>query len=296
MGSLGNWRAVKFHHVTSDGRKILDGHVLPKRVGADSPALPKTEGQPLPSLDAGRLRYCSIRNSALLPTIGPSLKKGTRPSNSARLGASQTIRAPFLPMFWASEAYHKWRHKRPARKPLHRSTSAADMSQPANAKRSRVLSMLGQAQASISRERALSRWTDRHADGQTDQTRPDHSREKLRCFSSRFIKCFACLMANIQCCLGRSHCPSQGMDGWDGMGWVWCRSLLLPSRFEDGIHGTWPPRRMWTGTYRNGVSKYMPIGTYRFVVLLYRIRYVPAAAVAVAVAVTESENVPLARP
>lgn len=41
-----------------------------------------------------------------------SEKKGARPSNSARLGASQTIRSPFLPTFWASEEYQKWRQEK----------------------------------------------------------------------------------------------------------------------------------------------------------------------------------------
>lgn len=86
--------------------------------------------------------------------------------------------------------------------------------------RSELLLKLGQRGIDI----ALVRVRARSACGRTDktdrQTRP-HNGEKLRCFSSRFIKCFACLMANIQRCLGRSHCPRQGMDGWDGMGLGW---------------------------------------------------------------------------
>lgn len=61
-----------------------------------------------------------------------------------------------------------------------------------------------------------------------------------------------------------------GGMGWDGMGWMDGVVLLLfvvvldSSRryIVHGRHGG-----TWTGTYRNGVPKYMPIGTYRFVVL-----------------------------
>jgi hypothetical protein len=86
--------------------------VLPKRVGVIRGRLPKTAGQVLPSLGARRLQYCSIRHSGFLSTIGPSVRKGTRPWNSARLGASQTIRSPLLPTFWASEEYQKWRQEK----------------------------------------------------------------------------------------------------------------------------------------------------------------------------------------
>lgn len=150
---------------------------------------------------------------------------------------------------------------------------------------------------------AVDAWTDRHryracarsAGERTDrQTR--HSREKLRCFSSRVINCFACLMANIQCCLGEITLSQAGRGrvGWYGMGWDgWCgAALCCCARFEQKIHSTWP-------TWRD-VDWYVPkrsiqVHAHRYVSIcgtLYRIRYVPAAAIAV----TESENVPMARP
>lgn len=66
------------------------------------------------------------------------------------------------------------------------------------------------------------------------------------------------------------------MDGWDGMGlgwmggvWWWMLFVVALSIRETAkrykVHALHGGRR--TGTYRNGVSKYMPIGTYRFVVL-----------------------------
>lgn len=84
--------------------------------------------------------------------------------------------------------------------------------------------------------------------------------------------------------------------GWDRMGWMggWMGFVVAGARFERekilgymGRHGG-----TWTGTYLNGVPKCMSFGTYRFVVLCTGYGYVPAAGVAV----TESENVPLARP
>lgn len=66
-----------------------------------------------------------------------------------------------------------------------------------------------------------------------------------------------------------------GRVGWDGIrmdGWCrggWMLFVVALSIRETAkrymvlaLHGG-----TWTGTYRNGVSKYMPMGTYRFVVL-----------------------------
>lgn len=75
------------------------------------------------------------------------------------------------------------------------------------------------------------------------------------------------------------------MDVW--MVW-WCSLLLLSIRKIHGTRLAWGYAQVRTQTE----LKYLPIGTYRLEVSLYRIRYVPDAVVTV----TESENVPLARP
>lgn len=128
--------------------------------------------------------------------------------------------------------------------------------------------MLGKTRQSISRVRALSRWTDRQTDR---QTRPQQGETSVLVVPLHQV---LCVFDGQHPTLSGEITLSQagrGWVGWDGMGWIDGVVLLLlfvvALDSNRKIHGTWPTWRAWAGTYRNGVSKYKPIGTYRFVVL-----------------------------
>lgn len=88
----------------------------------------------------------------------------------------------------------------------------------------------------------------------------------------------------------------RGRVGWDGMGWIDGVVLLL--LFVVALDSN--KKIHWYIADMAGVGRYVPkrsiqVQAHRYVSIrgtLYRIRYVPAAGVAV----TESENVPVARP
>lgn len=91
------------------------------------------------------------------------------------------------------------------------------------------------------------------------------------------------------------------MDGWDGMGlgwmggvWWWMLFVVALSIRETAKRyiDTYPT---WRDMDRYVPKRSIQVHAHRYVSIrgtLYRIRYVPATAVPV----TESENVPLARP